>query len=274
MVERFNQTVADGARTVLNDSNLDSSFWPEAMLYFVYSWNRVCSKVTNKTPHELYSGIKPSVRHLQPFGSEVFVGIPKIQRNKLMAKARQGIMVGYAFKTRGYRIWLKDLNKIIETSNVSFSHSKTDKSSSGAVQEPGRVDFYSPVGDNGVARDDAVEELSSSPDSSSSPSGTRVIDRVSDESSTEDNSLRVVSWYREAVPRKTGSRVDIYYFEKNKTERLRSLDDVEKYCRLNSIKYVPNLFNFSGKNHFSGDVAEPDDDEPEETDSSFCSFQA
>lgn len=56
--ERLNRTVLDGARTVLSKSGLDKSFWPEAILFFVHVWNRLCHSNQTKTPIELYTGQK------------------------------------------------------------------------------------------------------------------------------------------------------------------------------------------------------------------------
>ncbi|GFW62946.1 copia protein [Trichonephila clavipes] len=101
--ERLNRTVIDGARTVLSESGLDKSFWPEAVLYFVHVWNRLCHSGQTLTPIELYIGIKPSIRHLRPFGSTLYVGTPRPLRGKLDPKAKKGILVGFALGTRGYR---------------------------------------------------------------------------------------------------------------------------------------------------------------------------
>lgn len=54
--KRFQRTVTKGARTLLSESKLNLNFWPEAMK-FVYTWNRVCAKSSNKTPFKLYGGI-------------------------------------------------------------------------------------------------------------------------------------------------------------------------------------------------------------------------
>ncbi|GFY10359.1 copia protein [Trichonephila clavipes] len=81
--ERLNRTIIDGARTVLSESRLDKSFWPEAVLYFVHVWNRLCHSGQTLTPIELYIGVKPSIRHLRPFGSTLYVGTPRPLRGKL-----------------------------------------------------------------------------------------------------------------------------------------------------------------------------------------------
>lgn len=39
---------------------------------------------------------------------------------KLNVKAKRGYLVGYAFRTKGYRILLPESNTIIESCNVTF----------------------------------------------------------------------------------------------------------------------------------------------------------
>ncbi|GBM11644.1 Retrovirus-related Pol polyprotein from transposon TNT 1-94 [Araneus ventricosus] len=120
VAERCNLTALDGVKTLLKSSGVEQKFWDEVLLCFTYTWNRVCHKDGNKTPFEKYSGKKPSVSHLKPFGCLTYVGVPKQIRKKLDMRAKLGIMMGYALHTKGYRIWLRDENKLIETINVWF----------------------------------------------------------------------------------------------------------------------------------------------------------
>ncbi|GFW03226.1 copia protein [Trichonephila clavipes] len=68
VAERFNLTALDGIKTLLKSSEVPHKFWGEALLCFTYAWNQICHKDSNKTPFEKYSGRKPSVLHLIPFG--------------------------------------------------------------------------------------------------------------------------------------------------------------------------------------------------------------
>ncbi|GFS59971.1 retrovirus-related Pol polyprotein from transposon TNT 1-94 [Trichonephila clavipes] len=68
VAERFNLTALDGIKTLLKSSEVPHKFWGEALLCFTYAWNRICHKDSNKTSFEKYSGRKPSVLHLKPFG--------------------------------------------------------------------------------------------------------------------------------------------------------------------------------------------------------------
>ncbi|GFS96171.1 retrovirus-related Pol polyprotein from transposon TNT 1-94 [Trichonephila clavipes] len=117
VAERFNLTALDGIKTLLKSSEVPHKFWGEALLCFTYAWNRICHKDSNKTPFEKYSGRKSSVLHLKPFGCLAYAGVPKQIRKKFDMRAKMGIMMGYAQRTKGYRIWLIDENKLVETIN-------------------------------------------------------------------------------------------------------------------------------------------------------------
>ncbi|GFU85691.1 retrovirus-related Pol polyprotein from transposon TNT 1-94 [Trichonephila clavipes] len=121
VAERFNLTVLDGIKTLLKSSEVPHKFWGEAL---TYAWNRICHKDSNKTLFEKYSGRKPSVLHLKPFGCLAYAGVPKQIRKKFDMRAKMGIMMGYAQRTKGYRIWLIDENKLVETINVRFDENK------------------------------------------------------------------------------------------------------------------------------------------------------
>ena len=72
--------------------------------------------------------------------------------------------------------------------------------------------------------------------------------------------LRKVNWVRQVKPRPDGSRTDIYYYEEGSNERLRSHNDIQKYCQNKGIKFNPDLFDFKGNNKFSGLVKDDKDD--------------
>ncbi|GFV26744.1 15-hydroxyprostaglandin dehydrogenase [Trichonephila clavipes] len=50
--------------------------------------------------------------------------LPKQLRRKLDIRAKLGIMLGYALSTKGYRIWLIEENKVVETMNIRFDEGK------------------------------------------------------------------------------------------------------------------------------------------------------
>lgn len=263
VIERFNQTVADGARTLLKESQLDLSFWPDAMLHFVYTWNRLSHKNPEKTPFEMYGGIKPSIRHLKPFGTIAYVGVPRQRRAKLEAKAVKGIMIGYAFRTKGYRIWLPEECKVIETINVSFDENKSpaETENEGAVLGPYLNNTLLSSKMSNRNEDRNVEESEERPPDDYTTSSDQESDSEDSQGSDHDDdkqSLQRVNWIRKRIPRTKGNKIDIYYYEEGKNERLRSQNDIKRYCSKHNINFNPMLFNFKGKDLYEGIIADSD----------------
>ena len=64
MAERRNRTLMDMVRNMLSNSSLPISLWMEALKAVVYLLNRVPTKIAPKTPFELWTKRKPSLRHL------------------------------------------------------------------------------------------------------------------------------------------------------------------------------------------------------------------
>lgn len=257
VAERYNSTLLSGTRTILNESGLPLCLWTEAMMYFTYTWNRLCHTGLEKTPFELYGGQKPSVRHLKQFGILTYVGIPQQLRKKLDARANKGYLVGYACKTKGYRVWLPNNNRIVETCNVRFNEAVIYRDmSNGAVLEPDNVPdrtvIYYPANVRNPPTEPIVEEpVHDTPDRSRMSS-------TSSESSEPDDPpvpvLRKVKWIRKPVLRSDGSRTDIYYYERGNDTRLRSLREIRDYCTKNKIVFEPHIFSFRGKNTYRGIV--------------------
>ncbi|GKV44331.1 hypothetical protein SLEP1_g51524 [Rubroshorea leprosula] len=61
--------------------------------------------VEGKTPIDAWFGLKPLAYHLKVFGSMCYMHVPAAKRTKLDEKAKMGILVGYAAKSKGYRIY-------------------------------------------------------------------------------------------------------------------------------------------------------------------------
>ncbi|GBN67245.1 Copia protein [Araneus ventricosus] len=84
VAERYNYTAVDAIKVMLISSGLSKGFWTEALLCHTYVWNRVCHGNQSLTPFELYSGHKPSVKHLKAFGSTAYSGVSKQLRKSLI----------------------------------------------------------------------------------------------------------------------------------------------------------------------------------------------
>ena len=63
---------------MLSGAELGQEFWAEAVGTACYLVNRSPSSVLDvKTPHEVWSGKKPSLQHLRVFGCDSYVHVPK-----------------------------------------------------------------------------------------------------------------------------------------------------------------------------------------------------
>ncbi|GKC56678.1 retrovirus-related pol polyprotein from transposon TNT 1-94, partial [Tanacetum coccineum] len=67
VAERRNRTLMDMVRSMLANSNLPEFLWTEALKTAVHILNRVPSKSVPKTPYEIWTGRKPSLRYLQGY---------------------------------------------------------------------------------------------------------------------------------------------------------------------------------------------------------------
>lgn len=285
--ERFNLTVMDNVKAMLNSSGIHNKFWAEAASCFTYTWNRISHKNFTKTPLELYSGNKPSVSHLKVFGCTAYVGVPKQKRKKLDMRASLGIMMGYARRTRGYRIWLKDEGKLIETSNVRFNenlmgmgenksnmvkfqdeevdYSDDESMVKPEVSEPqmGKSNIKETVVKIEVS-ESQEEESDIEPDSVKNEPSTSISDGSNSEDSNNEEEesgenlmpCSSISWIRQVVPRKECFKVDIYYTIEGTKIRLKSPKNVKEYCSAHGIRFEKELFNFSRKDHSAGKVSE------------------
>ena len=107
VAERLNRTLQEKARSMMASSGIHGRFWGEAIVTACYLRNRSPSRVLtgNKTPEEEWSGWKPSIAHLKVFGCKGFVLIPEKDRKKMDERSWTGIFVGYAQRSKGYRIF-------------------------------------------------------------------------------------------------------------------------------------------------------------------------
>ena len=64
VAERHNRTLIDMVRSMMSNCSLPKFLWMYALKTAMYLLNRVPSKVVPKTPFELWTNRKPSLRHL------------------------------------------------------------------------------------------------------------------------------------------------------------------------------------------------------------------
>ena len=105
---------------MLQAANLPKSFWAEATATAVYARNRCpISTLANKTPYEAWTGRKPLVGHMRVFGCLAYVLITG-KRDKLDAKSRPCIFIGYSSEAKAYRLYDPARKAIVESRDVAF----------------------------------------------------------------------------------------------------------------------------------------------------------
>ncbi|GFV13112.1 retrovirus-related Pol polyprotein from transposon RE1 [Trichonephila clavipes] len=159
-----------------------------------------------------------------------------------------GIMMGYAQRTKGYRIWLVDENKLVETINARFDENKRElifrqKVNSNLEYNLNLPDYYDDEDDSDRAKDSLT---------------SRLVSKTSTETpSTSENQMYLpIIIALSHVQRLSGSRnigrkvtgFNVYYSIEGEATRLKSFNEIERYCKRHNIEYDPSLFNFRKDN--------------------------
>ena len=101
------------------------------------------STLIDKTPQEVWTGKKPSIKHLEVFGCDAYVHVPKEKRRKLDNKADKCIFIGYKYGMKSYNIWNPRTKKIIYSRYVVFREVKEvpRKEVNPMEKEPEKIEF-------------------------------------------------------------------------------------------------------------------------------------
>ncbi len=70
----------------------------------------------------------PDLSHLRVFGFKCWYVVPKSKVQKLDARSKAGIMIGYSSMSKGYKTWDLESSKLIVIRNVTFDESSVDTS--------------------------------------------------------------------------------------------------------------------------------------------------
>ena len=102
VAERRNRTLLDMVRSMMAQANLPISFWGDALQTAAYVLNRVPSKSVTSTPYELWTGRKPDLSLLRPWGCTAFVHDTSSKYGKLGPRGKKSIFVRYSDVSKGY----------------------------------------------------------------------------------------------------------------------------------------------------------------------------
>ena len=120
VAERSHWTILERAQCMLKDAGLPGEFWAEAVGTACYLKNLTSSHChPGKTPFEIWTGRRPDVAHLRPFGCATYMRVPDETRQKLDLKSLACVMLGY-FPGRMYRLWDPVSRKVLQSRDVIF----------------------------------------------------------------------------------------------------------------------------------------------------------
>lgn len=118
--ERRNRTLLDMVRSMISCSSLPEFLWGEALKTAAYLLNRIPTKAVAKTPFELWTGRKPSLKHLHVWGCPAEAKPYRPNESKLDAKTVSCYFVGYSERSRGYKFYNPTTRTIFETNIATF----------------------------------------------------------------------------------------------------------------------------------------------------------
>ncbi|CAL9126122.1 unnamed protein product, partial [Musa textilis] len=121
IAERRNRTLMDMVRSMMSYSSVPDSMWGEALRTAMYILNRVPSKSVPSTPFELWTGRKPSLRHLHIWGCSAEIRVFNPHEKKLDPRTISGYFIGYPEKSKGYKFYCPNHSmRIVESGNARF----------------------------------------------------------------------------------------------------------------------------------------------------------
>ncbi|GJT03930.1 putative ribonuclease H-like domain-containing protein [Tanacetum coccineum] len=125
VAKRRNRTLIEAARTMLADSKLPTTFWAEAVSTACYVQNRVLVvKPHNKTPYELFRGLKPALSFMRPFGCHVTILNTLDNLGKFDGKSDEGFFVGYSLSSKAFRVYNTRTRRVEENLHIGFLENK------------------------------------------------------------------------------------------------------------------------------------------------------
>ena len=123
-IERAWGTVTGMARCMMATAGVPKQLWPYALSTAVYLKNRSIHSAHNRTPFEMFHGMKPDISQLHIFGCKAFV-LNEV-RKKLDSKAREAVLLGYSHNSKTYVVASTDATetrapRIWTSRNVTFN---------------------------------------------------------------------------------------------------------------------------------------------------------
>ncbi|CAM9966409.1 unnamed protein product, partial [Ectocarpus fasciculatus] len=124
LIERSHKTVFEAAHSMLLHASLSTTFWCYAVAHAVYLFNRIPTSTEKgyMAPIQAAFAIVPDMSHEPTFGCSCYTIAPAETRARgFTEKACKGHYLGHrADNAPGYYVFNLELNKVVESSHVTF----------------------------------------------------------------------------------------------------------------------------------------------------------
>ena len=95
----------------------------------------------DKTPHEVWTGKKPSLSQPRVFGCDEYVHFPKEKKTQLDNKSKRCIFIEYKDGLKGYKLWNPETRKVVYSRDVVFREVKDVFQHEFIPKEPEKIEF-------------------------------------------------------------------------------------------------------------------------------------
>nr|GEV13203.1 hypothetical protein [Tanacetum cinerariifolium] len=121
VIQRWNHTLVEAARTMLSVAKVPLFFWAEAIAIACFTQNRsLVIPRHKKTPYHIINDRKLSVKFFHIFGSFCYIIRDGENLDKMKENGDACIFVGYSTQSRAYMLFIKRTRVIVETIHVNF----------------------------------------------------------------------------------------------------------------------------------------------------------
>ncbi|GKE42136.1 retrovirus-related pol polyprotein from transposon TNT 1-94, partial [Tanacetum coccineum] len=125
IVKRWNRTLVEAARTMLSASKLPLFFWAEAIATACYTQNiSLIIPRYEKIPYHIINDRKPTLKHLHIFGCICYITRDGENLDKIKEKGDPCILVGYSTQSKGYPVYNKRTELIVEYIHINVDEIK------------------------------------------------------------------------------------------------------------------------------------------------------
>ena len=125
---------------------LPLTLWAEAIATAVYLRNRLPNRSIRKSTHyEFLYHKKPSINHLRPYGTKVFVHLPEEKRlpgTKQMPRVIEGYLIGYTSSDKIYRIYIPSKHNVSKTRQIHWTTKTITPLGSTSMEPPITEESY------------------------------------------------------------------------------------------------------------------------------------